>query len=77
MIRLQIVDLLPEHERPHFLAEKFDHVQRIRKSRPVSRKPTCPISFCPPSSFPFPFTSPPPIVFPIPFSTFFVPTDPH
>ena len=36
MIRLQIINLLPEHQRPHVLAQKLDHVQRIRKPWPIS-----------------------------------------
>ena len=39
MIRLQVVNLLSEYQRPHILAQKFDHIQRIRKPRPISREP--------------------------------------
>lgn len=39
MVRLQIVDLLPEEEGPHVLAQKLDHIQRIRKPWPISREP--------------------------------------
>ena len=36
MIRLQIVNLLPEEEGPHVLAQKLDHIQRIREPRSIS-----------------------------------------
>ena len=39
MVRLQIINLLPEHERPHILAQELNYVQRIRKSGSISREP--------------------------------------
>lgn len=39
MIRLQIVNLLPEEEGPHVLAQELDHIQRIREPWPISREP--------------------------------------
>ncbi len=39
MIRLQVIDLLPEQQRPHVLAEKLDHVEGIHEARPISREP--------------------------------------
>lgn len=35
MIRLQIINLFPEHQHPEVLAQKFNHIQRIRKPWPV------------------------------------------
>lgn len=39
VIRLQIVDLFPKHQKPEVLAEKLDHVEVIIESRSVAREP--------------------------------------
>lgn len=39
VVRLQIVDLFPEHQRPQVLADEFDHVERVVEPRPVAREP--------------------------------------
>ena len=39
MVRLQIINLLPEEQGPHVLAQKLNHIQRIRKPWPISREP--------------------------------------
>jgi len=36
MIRLQIIDLLAEHERPHVLAQELDHVERVGEAGAVA-----------------------------------------
>lgn len=40
MIRLEVVDLLAKYQRPHVLAQKLDHIQRIREAWAIPRKPT-------------------------------------
>jgi hypothetical protein len=36
MIRLQVINLLSEHQHPQILAQELDHVQRIREARAVA-----------------------------------------
>jgi len=36
MIRLEVVDLLPENDRPEVLAKEFDHVEGVGKAGPVA-----------------------------------------
>jgi len=39
VIRFQIVNLFSEYQRPHVLAEEFDHIQSIREPRAISGEP--------------------------------------
>lgn len=39
MVGLQVIDLLPEQNRPQVLAEEFDNVEIVGESRAVSREP--------------------------------------
>ena len=39
VVRLEVVNLFPKHQRPQVLAEEFNHVQRIRETRSVPREP--------------------------------------
>ena len=39
MVRLEVVDLLPEHQRPQVLTEELDDVERVVEPRPVAREP--------------------------------------
>lgn len=38
MVRLQVVDLLAEDERPDVLAQELDHVERVGEAGPVARE---------------------------------------
>ena len=38
MICLQVINLLPENQRPQILAQEFDHVQCLCKSRSIPRE---------------------------------------
>lgn len=38
VVRLKIVDLLPEDQHPDVLAEELDHVERVGEARPVFRE---------------------------------------
>lgn len=42
VIRLEVVDLLPEHQRPQVLAEELDHIERIVEAWAVAREPVTP-----------------------------------
>ena len=39
MIRLQVIDLLPENQGPHILAEELDHVERVGEAWAVAGEP--------------------------------------
>lgn len=39
MVRLEVIDLLPEYQCPQVLAQELDHVERVREPRPVFREP--------------------------------------
>lgn len=39
VVRLEIVHLFPEHQRPEVLADELDHVKRVVEARPVAGKP--------------------------------------
>jgi len=39
MVRLQIIDLLAEHERPDVFAQELDHVERVGEAGAVAGKP--------------------------------------
>jgi len=38
MIRLQIINLLPEHQRPQILAQELDHIERVGEAWAVARE---------------------------------------
>ncbi len=38
MIGLQIINLLPKHQRPEIFAQKLDGVERVGEARPVTRE---------------------------------------
>ncbi len=62
MVRLQVVDLLAEDERPDVLAQELDHVERVGEAGPVAREAVpmnpgtvshiCPIDLSLPLAFP-------------------------
>ena len=39
MVRLEVVNLLPKHQRPEVFAEELDDVERVVEPRPVAREP--------------------------------------
>ena len=39
MVRLEVINLLPKHQRPEVFAEKLDDVERVVEPRPVAREP--------------------------------------
>ncbi len=42
MVRLEVVNLLPKHQRPEVFAEELDDVERVVEPRPVAREPAVP-----------------------------------
>lgn len=39
VIRLEVIDLFAEYQRPQVLADELDDIERIIEPRPVSREP--------------------------------------